>query len=104
MSSPQAPNGHRCHHRFEVCGRWGFEATGVVTSSPQRGQVSFAEDGDPESWWEGTVFQRKGDFFVITFPDTGSIESREVLSNTKCLESRFAKVNSRTNSSTNPFI
>ncbi|KAJ1474864.1 hypothetical protein T484DRAFT_1830694 [Baffinella frigidus] len=54
----------------------------VVDFNPKEGdkvEVSFAEDGEPESWWEGTVFQRKGDFFVITFPDNGTTESREVV-------------------------
>ncbi len=41
-------------------------------------EVSFSEDGELESWWEGRVDKVKGEFYVVCFPDEGGALTNEV--------------------------
>jgi hypothetical protein len=42
-------------------------------------EVSFSEDQEVESWWEGEVVQGKGDFFLVSFSDQMETSSTEIV-------------------------
>lgn len=65
--------------KFVPSTRIAAAASEMYVLSPQ---VCFADDGEEtsESWWEGTLQKKKGDFYFVTFPDSGgSGQSSEVV-------------------------
>ena len=42
-------------------------------------EVSFSEEDQVESWWEGDIYQIKGDFFIVGFSDQQDPSAREIV-------------------------